>query len=160
MKQRASRSFPTVRSLIGAVSLSGLFLLSGCGGGGGSNNNNNNNNNNGGGNNTLATITGKVVNASSTGVGGVSVSAGGRTTTTGNNGVFTLTNVPLATAGLTISPPAGYDRTYVSFQSKTYDTTKCPLPLPTLINGTVSLAANVSLYSDTTPPPPPPDSCP
>lgn len=158
MKQRASQSFPTLRQFFSALSLSGIVLLSGCGGGSSSGGNPNPNPNPG--NTNLSTIRGKVVNAGNTGVAGVSVTAGGITTTTGTDGFFTLSNVPLRTTSFNVSPPSGFHRTYVSFLGNAYDTVKCTLPLPSTTSGTYDLTANVVLYSSATPPPPPTDGCP
>lgn len=158
MKQRASQSFSTLRQFFSALSLSGLVLLSGCGGGSSSGGNPNPNPNPG--NTNLSTIRGKVVNASGTGVAGANVTAGGVTTTTATDGTFSLSNVPLATTSFNVSPPSGFDRTYVSFSGSVYDTTKCTLPLPATTNTPYDLTRDIVLYSSATPPPPPVDGCP
>ena len=80
----------------------GALVVAGCGGGGG-----------GGGEEPAAetgSISGTVVHAG-TGLplGGIEVAAGGVTTTTANDGSFTLTGVPVGTQTLTVTPDPNRD---------------------------------------------------
>lgn len=167
---------PHVRvSLSALLALLAVFAFSGCGGGGGGGGNNNNNGgNNGGGNNpppgqnaTLAFITGRVVDTSSTpkGVPNATVTVVGTNISakTASDGSFTLANVPLtATQFTVISPDTFQWYNFASYNAKQYDTINCRLPLPNLQAGQNILSGTVVLYSagNNPPPPPPVNGCP
>lgn len=79
---------------IAVVAIAAITVV-GCGGGGG------------GGQVNTGSITGTIVHAGTgLGLGGITVAAGGITTTTGADGRFTLNNVPVGQRVVTITIPA------------------------------------------------------
>ena len=162
MRNRVLSNSPRVRlSLAFMGTLLAMLVFVGCGGGGGGGTTTPPPG--GGGNPNLATLTGSVQDTAHTPVAGatVTVVGTGRSAVTSATGIYTITNIPLGVARVTVQNPSNYYG-YAQYNSGVYDLTACSFPVGTLVQGSNN-GPTFYLYGSAgsnPPPPPPTGGCP
>jgi hypothetical protein len=142
--------------------------LAGCGGGSSSSNNNNTGNGSATtapGNSSLATITGMVVDTSTSHnpVAGAVVTVTGTTLTAKSDatGKFVIANVPLTATSISVAGPSTfYYYNDAIYNGQFYDLTACTLPLPKLVAGANAPFTEIEMFSAGTTPPTGTGGCP